>query len=198
MASQEGTHYLPPRNGTKPFSPVPPVTVGTYIQSDNRTKSAAILQCGPIIWEHLATGTSDLKTWGKENAKHILEKETLTRDHGFFIVSATRKTKWCKLKCWSINTWAVAPTLSAGLPFAGSQIEAKMEVQKGEKLNSGWIVRAAEDENVGVKNGVVLNIRPSLKSSMSFVEGFLFISRVLGILVQASADVNSQGRESHV
>jgi len=68
--------------------------------------------------------------------------------------------------------------LSAGLPLAGAQIEVKTEVQKGEKLGSGWIVRPADDENVGVEIGALLNvIRPNLKSSMSYLwkGSFLFL-----------------------
>ena len=148
--------------------------MGGNLGNDTRSKSTAILQCGPITLEHLASGVSDLKTWGKENAKHILEKETSTREHGFFIVTAIRKTKWCKLKCWSINTRTVSPTLFAG----PAQVGVKTEIHKGETINSGWVVRPADDENVCVETEACLNVRPNLQRTMSYLwkDSFLFLA----------------------
>jgi hypothetical protein len=126
--------------------------VGASIEGETRSTSSAILKCGPIIWENLASGVSELKTWGKENAKYILEKDILTREHGFFIVTAIRKTKWCKLKCLATNSQSVASMLSAGSTLTGAQIDAKTKVETGETLSAGWIVRPTNDENVSLEN----------------------------------------------
>lgn len=145
---------------------------------DSRTKGAAVLQCGPIIWEHLATEVGALKQWGKDNAKHILEKEALTREHGFFIVTATRKTNWCKLKCLSKNTKTTTPTFSAGLPYTGPQIGATTEVQSDKTLSAGWIIRPANDESViAYRNRNFLSVRlsPERSSSCLLRGTFLFL-----------------------
>ena len=128
------------------------MTVGADIEAEKHAQNAAVLQCGSITWEHLETGVGELKAWGKENAKYILEKEILTREYGFFVVTGTRKTTWCKLKCWSATSHAVASTLSAGVTSSDPQIGLSANFQ-GNNDQEGWIVRPANDTNVRPEYG---------------------------------------------
>jgi hypothetical protein len=127
--------------------PISPITAGIDVEGDRSIATIAALQCGPHTRECLTIGIADLKTWGKENAKYILEKEPSTKDHGFFIVNATRKTKWCKILCTSAYSGSISPGFSVGVPSAGS-VDASVNVSKDEKISPGWIERKADGDKV--------------------------------------------------
>jgi len=123
-----------------------PVTAGLNLDGDRNVERVAVLKCGPIIKDYLQSGITDLKTWGKDNAKFILEREPLTRQYGFFIVTATRKTNRYEILCTSKRNYKVSPGVSASVPAAGG-LEASGHIDQDNKLTPGWI-RAPVDNAV--------------------------------------------------
>jgi len=123
--------------------PGTPVTAGFSVDGLRDVECVAVLKCGPIIKEYLQSGISDLKTWGKDSAKYILEKEPLTRKYGFFIVTAMRKTNYCEILCTAKHSYKCSPAVSAGIPAAG--LEAAVHIDLDNKLTPGWIRRPVDN-----------------------------------------------------
>ena len=117
---------------------------GIGLEADREVTVTAVLRCGPITKEYLQSGITGLKAWGKENARFIMEKEPLTREYGFFIVTATRKTDHCDILCTTKRTRSIAPEVSAGSPYVGD-VQADGHFIQDDKLNPGWIRRPVEN-----------------------------------------------------
>ena len=126
--------------------PSTPVTAGLNVDGDRDVESVAVLKCGPIIKEYLQSGIADLKTWGKDSAKYILEKEPLTREYGFFIVTAMRKTNHCEILCTAKRNYNFSPGVSVGVPAAG--LEVSGHIDQDDKLTPGWIRRPVDNAMV--------------------------------------------------
>ena len=99
--------------------------IETEIQARHGSQGAALLICGDHIREGIERNIGELKEWGKVNAKHILQLEKQTKKYGFFIVTATRRTKRYRLKCWS------SITQSDG---------ERSNISRSGVDNSGWVV----------------------------------------------------------
>jgi len=124
--------------------PSTPVTAGLDVDGDRDVERVAVLKCGPIIKEYLQSGITDLKTWGKDSAKYILEREPLTRQYGFFIVTAMRKTNRCEILCTTKRNYKFSPSVSASVPAAGS-LKASGHIDQDDKLTPGWIRRPVDN-----------------------------------------------------
>lgn len=114
------------------------------IETAVNKKEAAFLLCGPMSWQGIGLKRGDLKQWGKENAEHILSNEPETRTHGFFIITAITRTKWCHFKYWSETSRSFSPTLMAPtLPPQSSPTEIAVEGSESNE-QSGWVTCEAE------------------------------------------------------
>ena len=69
-----------------------------------------------------------------------MEKEPLTREFGFFIVTATRKTDHCDILCTVARKKSLVPGASAGSPVVGNA-QASGHFSKEDKFHPGWIRR---------------------------------------------------------
>jgi hypothetical protein len=56
--------------------------------------------CDPITSDTLDHDHALLIDWGKANAEEIFKKKEVTKERGFFIVTAVHRTKRCHMKCW--------------------------------------------------------------------------------------------------
>lgn len=89
------------------------------------SQGAALLICGDHTREGIERNIGEMKEWGKANAKHILRLEKETKKYGFFIVTATRRTKRYLLKCWSSVV---------------QSDDERRNISPSSLDNSGWIV----------------------------------------------------------
>jgi len=79
-----------------------PSSVEATFQIDSASESVAVLQCGPIIRTGIGNINLSIKDWGKENKSKILTLAKQAKSlGGFFVVTATYKTQWCRPRCWS-------------------------------------------------------------------------------------------------
>ena len=99
-----------------------PPDIETEIHILHGPYGAALLICSDHTREFIKSNIGHLKEWGKANAKSILRMEKETKKFGFFVVTATRRTKYYRLKCWPGSTRTVDrnPSISAsGIDFGG-------------------------------------------------------------------------------
>jgi hypothetical protein len=122
-----------------------PCSLDFQMALHSASEAFAILYYDPITRKAIQGSEIEVKEWGKSNAKYILEKFPDTREHGFFLVTATLRTRRCSLGCWSGTTRSIESTgnVSSLLPvgFLGGHI-------KSNNQHSGWITCPSNDDLV--------------------------------------------------
>ena len=117
------------------------------VKGDRTITSIAALRCGPVTRQHLKADICDLKRWGKENAKYILQKEPVTKQQGFVVVTGVRKTEWCQILCSSSYERNISPGGSVGVPVVAN-VDARLTHGTSEALTPGWLEWRANSYNV--------------------------------------------------
>ena len=114
-----------------------PGGIDAEIQVLRSSEGAALIVLDNNIREGIERNIQELEDWGRDNAKTILRLEKKTRKHGFFIVTAVRRTKRFQLKCWESTTSGFSEKLKGRIPGGGTAgiegVDLEMNV-----LN-GWI-----------------------------------------------------------
>ena len=113
----------------------------------------AILICDDHTREGIQRNIGELKNWGTANVNGILHLERETRDFGFFIVTAIRRTKRYRLKCWS-RVLSLEPE---GINISSAGVDL-----------SGWVVPPADVDQVSFFCGSSINTSRKLYENTSF------------------------------
>lgn len=136
-----------------------PSSVEATFQLDSTSEAAAVLQCGPIIRSGIGNINLSIKDWGRKNkAKIFNEARDAKSLGGFFVVTATYKTKWCRARCWSTTSLQ---------SFAKLQVAADDETGVGE-------VSIQMSTKTADKSGLTLpaeKVRVVEQSYLIFIDG---------------------------
>jgi hypothetical protein len=119
------------------------VRIGAALGDVNQSEAYAILLCDPITSQRVELGVSSLKDWGISNAKKVLALEKKTRECGFFIVTATHRTKRCHLTCWSQTLKSGSVSLASGISPAPIEVEVKRS--RSSMHGSSWMTLPVDD-----------------------------------------------------
>src|SRR5271154_1871569 len=93
---------------------------------------------------------ADFAAWGKANAKNILASKADTAEYGFFLVTATRRTRKYSLKCWSKRDKSYLANIMARdslIPAASGNVGGTISTSRER---SGWISSPPYTPNVSV------------------------------------------------
>jgi hypothetical protein len=120
-----------------------PSSVEATFQIDSTSKDAAVLQCGPIIRNGIGNINLPIKDWGDENKSKILAQAKQAKSlGGFFVVTATYKTKWCRPRCWSTATLEHFANLRIAADGETAVCEASIQMSTKTADNGGHTLPA--------------------------------------------------------
>jgi len=116
-----------------------PATLEASITGMEFKKSAAIICAAPLVRHSIPLGATNIRQWGLRNARAIQRNWPLTKEYGFFIVTATQRTTACALKCWSNSERRGSLKFELSAPVSGNgDVHAKY-LKACETI--GWVMR---------------------------------------------------------
>jgi len=150
-------------------------TLGFHSES----KGGAILVCDPITSDTLDHDHAPLIDWGKLNAEKIFKRKEVTKERGFFIVTAVHRTERCHMKCWLSRSrrWTSKGGVNTS-PAGSANVDTSVTTSRAA---TSWVSWGPDGEKYPLDNEVVV-----------FLEGYQFVPRLWGW----RAKVERRGDES--